>query len=155
MKDRTMITYDLTCARNVNHEVLDDAIAMFKLLNHIHSNKKKEEVSTNYDYNVSDPTDLMYALAAKFDGLDSVQGIEWHTVDQNNICIMIDSDNQQEADITVRYLARCLIMSKNDSTNTIRISRPEAVMTAMRNVWYLGDHRDTDKHQNILYIDVA
>ena len=96
MKDRTMITYDLTSTRNVNLKVLDDAITMFWTLVRVHRTKKKEEVSTNYDYNTSDPYDLLHAIVAKFDGLASVDVIGRNTVDQNNIRIMIDSADQQQ-----------------------------------------------------------
>lgn len=149
-----MSTYTLTCTREVNLEALDDALATFTTLSQIHRSKAKDEVSSNFDYNTSDPDDLMHALVAKFDGLKDVHDVDWYTKGEQNIIVTVDSDNISQADIVVRYLARCLIMSENDPTNTVRISRDDVVMTAQHNVWYHGEPNARIGGKNILYTDV-
>lgn len=150
-----MFTYNLTSEYPVDLECVVDAVRSMITLMQIHKTKSKDEVSTNYDYNTHDPSDLAHALVAKFDGLKDVHDIDWMCVSDNELSITIDSDDRQQADLVVRYLARCMIMSMDNPVNTVTIrSNDDIVMTAMHNVWYNGTVRPAVSSQLFLYTTV-
>lgn len=150
-----MFKYTFTSTGYVDLEWIDDAIHDFVSLSKIHNTRVEGTVSTNYTYNNSNPTDLMHALVAKFDGLKNVHDIDWKVYPDDRIVVHVKSDDRQQADIVARYLARCIVMSMDSPTSSVRIDCDDNVtMTALRNVWFRGMEHPTVDTLMLLYTEM-